>query len=629
MNKVQPELDAAPTLGWLAELESRKDNVRGKLAHEFGAGAACNNCDRCTGLDLHFWRKACRICKCRGDQHDCKDDDLAGFMQFEILGQKRSTPAYVSIKTVPEPTRVDWVPPNVDPKLAAEYMNELETDNIPITGSKAALKRKERLNYQVPIHDLDASLCHNLSEKEASQLSQYVGQIKEHNVGQGMVVRVEDIKVPQIEFLQSSHDNKNENYASSYMGRVPVEAKPIPDAIKRDKILSFIMNSKAIQNIIHQPNSAQPNSKLTLSNRPLDCDFNGNVYLSTGDKRMLENIGIDQQALQSSIINGRIYDKLFAKLDACKINYGQCCLLQPLKDLRATVIDGNDRNFNNNIGNLVTALEMENPIEIACPAVYNSMDQSRCAQSTDPDDISSLLNDLQIENQPIYENLKRQPIYENLPISNYMGNVSTTARSNLNEPKAAMMCKTCEQPILTGTIAVKAHRAGDEVAWHPKCFTCHKCGDLLADLVYFYHQGNIYCGRDLAEVLNFERCGACDEIIWSKEYTSAEGSSFHIKHFCCYHCDTPLAGKQYTPDDQTKLPLCLDCYGRYYAENCQNCRRNISPEEEAVSFQQSHWHKSCFNCAGAKCGKSLIGGRFCIKFDLPFCSAACIQDSCR
>lgn len=498
-------------------------------------------------------------------------------------------------------------------------MNELETDSIPITGSKAALKRKERLKYQVPIHDLDASLCHNLSENEASQLSQYVGQIKEHNVGQGVVVRIGDIKVPQITFSQSSNDD----YAGN---RVTVASKPVPDAIKRDTILSFIMNSKAVQNAIYQPDSVQPNSKLTLSNRPLDWDFNGNVYLSTSDKRMLENIGIDQQALQSSIVNGRIYDKLFAKLDACKINYGQCCLLQPLKDLRSTVNDGNDRNFNNNVGNLVTSLEMENPVEVACPSVSNAMDQQKYGtQSTNPDDLASLLGALQIDNQPIYENLKRQPIYENLPIPN----VPTNSRSIANEPKAAMICKTCEQPILTGTIAVKAHRAGDEVAWHPKCFTCHKCGDLLVDLVYFFHQGNIYCGRDLAEVLNFERCGACDEIIWSKEYTSAEGSSFHIKHFCCYHCDTQLAGKQYTPDDQTNMPLCLDCYGKYYAEKCQNCQRSISPDEEAVSFQKTHWHKSCFNCAGAKCGKSLIGGRFCIKFDLPFCSATCIQDSRR
>lgn len=491
-------------------------------------------------------------------------------------------------------------------------MNELETDNIPISGTKAALKRKERLNYQVPMHDLDASLCHNLSENEATQLSQYVGQIKEHNVGQGLVVRVGDIKMPHVEYLQSPHEGKKDskNYESSDSCKtMPLESKPIPDAIKRDKILSFIMNSRAIQNAIYHPNSIQPNSKLTLSNQPLESDFNGNIYLSTGDKRMLENIGIDQQALQSSIINGRIYDKLFAKLDACKINYGQCCLLQPVKDLRSTFNAGNDRNFNNNVGNLATAMEMENPIEVVCPMVFNAANASN-ASTTSADDLSTLLHALQID---------KTPIYENIPRSNEL--------HSAKGPRSVMSCKTCEEPIFTGTVAVKAHRAGNEVAWHPKCFTCHKCGDLLADLVYFYHQGNIYCGRDLAEVLNFERCGACDEIIWSKEYTSAEGSSFHIKHFCCYHCDTPLAGKQYTPDDQTNMPLCLDCYDRYYAEKCQNCQRTINPDEEAVSWQKFHWHKPCFNCAGAKCGKSLIGGRFCIKFDLPFCSSACVKDS--
>lgn len=493
-------------------------------------------------------------------------------------------------------------------------MNELESDNIPITGSKAALKRKERLHYQVPMHDLDASLCHNLSEIEATQLSQYVGQIKEHNVGQGLVVRVGDIKMPHVEYLNASNDNKNANTSDHYKP-MPLEAKPIPDAIKRDTILSFILNSRSVQNAIQHPNSIQPNSKLTLSTQPLEYDLNGNAFLSTGDKRMLENIGIDQQALQSSIINGRIYDKLFAKLDACKINYGQCCLLQPLKDLRSTFNEGNNRNFNNNVGNLATAMEMKNPIEVEYPLFVNATEAKYAEQSTD--DLSMLMDALEMEKPPIYENLKQQPIYDTPPDDLVIS----------KGPKTAMTCKTCEQPIFTGTVAVKAHRAGNEVAWHPKCFTCHKCGDLLADLVYFFHEGNIYCGRDLAEVLNFERCGACDEIIWSSEYTSAEGQSFHIKHFCCYHCDTPLAGKQYTPDNQTNMPLCLDCYAQYYAEKCQNCQRNIDASEEAVSFQNFHWHRECFNCAGAKCGKSLIGGRFCMKFEMAFCSPACVRDS--
>lgn len=458
-------------------------------------------------------------------------------------------------------------------------MNELETENIPITGSKAAVKRKERLNYQVPIHDLDASLCHNLSENEVTQLSQYVGKIRDQNVGQGVVVRVEDAK-PQPERPEL---------------KGPVPSMPVPDAIKRDRILNFILNSKAVQSAIFYPNAIQANSQLTLINQPLQPNFNGIEFLTNGDKRILNDIGIDQEALQSSIINGRFYDKLFAKLDACKINYGQCCLLKPLKDLRQTFNEGADEDFNYNIENLAETFETQNPMEVQYPTVLKP--------STD--DLSNLLQALQIEKSPIYEN------------------VATKS----TEPKAVMICKECEQPIYAGTVAVKAHRAGNDVAWHPKCFTCNKCGDLLADLVYFYHQGNIYCGRDLAEILKIPRCKACDELIFTKEYTAAEGATFHIKHFCCYHCDKPLAGKQYTPDDQTNMPLCLDCYDKYYAEKCQNCQRTINPAEEAVSWNKFHWHKPCFNCAGARCGKSLIGGRFCIKFDLPFCSSACVQDS--
>lgn len=312
-------------------------------------------------------------------------------------------------------------------------MNELETENIPITGSKAAVKRKERLNYQVPIHDLDASLCHNLSENEAAQLTHYVGKIREQNVGQGVVVRVEPMK-------------------SYQRSEISEPSLPIPDAVKHDKILNFILNSKAVQTAVFHPNTIQPHSQLTLSNLPLQSDFNNNEYLSSGDKQMLDGIGIDQETLQSSIINGRIYDKLFAKLDACKINYGKCCLLSPLKELRSTFNDGNDRNFNNNVGNLATALEMKNPIGVQCSAVFNVPNATTNAN----DNISNLLDALQIEKSPIYENVPRS--IEKTEIG----------------PKTVMPCKACQQPIYAGTVAVKAQRAGNDVAWHPKCFTCNK-----------------------------------------------------------------------------------------------------------------------------------------------------------
>lgn len=79
---------------WLQKLENRREKkIRSKLGHELGSGAPCLNCNECTGLDLHFWRKVCRNCKCRKENHAIEDDDLTGWAQFEILGAIRSKPA--------------------------------------------------------------------------------------------------------------------------------------------------------------------------------------------------------------------------------------------------------------------------------------------------------------------------------------------------------------------------------------------------------------------------------------------------------------------------------------------------------------------------------------------------------
>lgn len=55
-----------------------------KLAHEVGFGSSCLKCgDECPGLDLHFWRKVCRNCKCTREEHNIVDDDQ--YKQFDIL----------------------------------------------------------------------------------------------------------------------------------------------------------------------------------------------------------------------------------------------------------------------------------------------------------------------------------------------------------------------------------------------------------------------------------------------------------------------------------------------------------------------------------------------------------------
>jgi len=64
-----------------------------------------------------------------------------------------------------------------------------------------------------------------------------------------------------------------------------------------------------------------------------------------------------------------------------------------------------------------------------------------------------------------------------------------------------------------GEIAVFASRCGGERFWHPACFVCTTCEELLVDLIYFYRDGQLFCGRHHAELVK-PRCAACDEVSW-------------------------------------------------------------------------------------------------------------------
>lgn len=60
-------------------------------------------------------------------------------------------------------------------------------------------------------------------------------------------------------------------------------------------------------------------------------------------------------------------------------------------------------------------------------------------------------------------------------------------------------------------MAVLAARASSSSLWHPACFVCSVCDELLVDLIYFYKNGALYCGRHYGE-LQKPRCAACDEV---------------------------------------------------------------------------------------------------------------------
>ncbi|NXQ87965.1 PRIC2 protein, partial [Nyctibius grandis] len=182
------------------------------------------------------------------------------------------------------------------------------------------------------------------------------------------------------------------------------------------------------------------------------------------------------------------------------------------------------------------------------------------------------------------------------------------------------ICEQCGGQINGGDMAVFASRAGHGICWHPPCFICSVCNELLVDLIYFYQDGKIYCGRHHAECLK-PRCAACDEIIFADECTEAEGRHWHMKHFCCFECETVLGGQRYIMKDGR--PYCCSCFESLYAEYCDTCAQHIGIDQGQMTYDGQHWHatETCFCCA--QCKKSLLGRPFLPKQGQIFCSRAC------
>ncbi|XP_075264614.1 testin-like, partial [Convolutriloba macropyga] len=138
-----------------------------------------------------------------------------------------------------------------------------------------------------------------------------------------------------------------------------------------------------------------------------------------------------------------------------------------------------------------------------------------------------------------------------------IGNV----KEQLGDQKWA--CENCKEPCLPGSVAVFADRAGPDKCWHPACFRCADCNELLVDLIYFWDQDKLYCGRHYAN-RHRPRCNACDELIMSGQYTQAEDANWHVQHFCCWNCDTLLGGHQYI--NKEGHPYCMNCYSDKFAK---------------------------------------------------------------
>lgn len=70
-------------------------------------------------------------------------------------------------------------------------------------------------------------------------------------------------------------------------------------------------------------------------------------------------------------------------------------------------------------------------------------------------------------------------------------------------------CAECSKPLQIPP-CVSAARMGS-LLWHPGCFKCSTCNELLVDLAYCVHDDKLYCERHYSEQLK-PRCAGCDEV---------------------------------------------------------------------------------------------------------------------
>lgn len=91
-------------------------------------------------------------------------------------------------------TTFEWIPPDTTEELAIDYMKALPVEKLPIKGSAGAALRKQLLQKQLPLHDIDPKVCDELSELEQKQFEKYLENIKKY-VGQGKVMKVSCVNI--------------------------------------------------------------------------------------------------------------------------------------------------------------------------------------------------------------------------------------------------------------------------------------------------------------------------------------------------------------------------------------------------------------------------------------------------
>lgn len=549
---------------------------------------------------------------------------------------------------------LDWTPKG-QTETVDRYLKTLPPDSLPIKGSQAAQDRKQLLQKQIPIHDIDPTLCHDLTASELQQMDDYFAHMKEHSVGVGHIIQFglhqgtqhhqggtyfnpsivssrypkntssvepvhlsgQNISAPLTKQFDSL-DLREQRELDAFFDKIPnpamlssynqkvkdternfVNNRGVPNYEKNlDSLGSLDTNRRNLPHYAPANYNVQSNQQNPVKNHMRDVVRNPEV----------NDIGESQNYADAKYLT----DKYKNYQENPEIN----------QNLKKPGLATNQKKTRfNNIGDLASST-FDPKLDVINSNNFKSLNPNHTHTISEdfqkPASINiGAIKDINYDiNKPEIKSAIQQENCYNTPLEDELNS------PNL-DPNNTKRCKKCAKHFKNDEFAIFVERS--KALYHSECFKCAGCNESLADMVYFYDKemDDIYCGRDFAKIRGIPRCRACDELIFVQEYCLAENSTFHVKHFCCFECDEALAGKNYVVEDSQ--PLCLPCFELVKANKCQRCEKLIQPDEQGINLNGVHFHATdcCFACK--VCDKSLFGAKLLLRNMKLYCSHDCFQ----
>ena len=133
----------------------------------------------------------------------------------------------------------------------------------------------------------------------------------------------------------------------------------------------------------------------------------------------------------------------------------------------------------------------------------------------------------------------------------------------------------------------------NENKYHINCFRCHSCHQIIREKQFTINNGEACC-LECYERLFAKKCFQCSQSISNGKSILAENNQYHPECFRCFRCNQIINENKYR--QHNSKPCCIRCFDQHYALRCEQCQQIISNEKK-INFQGKDFHSNCFTCS--------------------------------